>query len=71
MIVIDIDVMDGKGSIPVAIRDFMEAHRINTYVADAKKAFSNESKLAAMTRWLEANQPDVFKRGLWDAINDA
>jgi hypothetical protein len=28
-----------------------------------------EGKLTAVTRWLEANQPDVFKRGLWDAID--
>jgi hypothetical protein len=25
-------------------------------------------KLKAMTRWLEKNQPDVFRRGLWDAV---
>ena len=30
-----------------------------------------ERRLAAVTRWLEANQPDVFSRGLWDAINEA
>ena len=28
-----------------------------------------ERRLRAMTEWLEANQPDVFRRGLWDAIN--
>ena len=27
-----------------------------------------EAKLKAMTEWLEANQPDVFRRGLWDAL---
>ena len=25
-------------------------------------------KLAAMTKWLEDNQPDVFRRGIWDVI---
>ena len=30
-----------------------------------------ERRLAAIVRWLEANQPDVFSRGLWDAINEA
>lgn len=30
-----------------------------------------ESRLAAIVEWLEANQPDVFRRGLWDAINAA
>lgn len=26
------------------------------------------AKLTAIVKWLEANQQDVFKRGLWDAI---
>jgi hypothetical protein len=30
---------------------------------------SLSDKLKAMTKWLEKNQPDVFRRGLWDAIN--
>lgn len=25
--------------------------------------------ISAMTKWLEENQPDVFRRGLWDAIS--
>lgn len=28
----------------------------------------NEQKLRVIVQWLEKNQPDVFKRGLWDAI---
>ena len=27
-----------------------------------------EAKLTAIAAWLETNQPDVFKRGLWEAI---
>lgn len=27
-----------------------------------------ERRLEAIVIWLEANQPDVFRRGLWDAI---
>jgi len=27
--------------------------------------------ITGMTHWLEANQPNVFSRGIWDAINDA
>ena len=27
-----------------------------------------EWKLANMVRWLDAHQPDVWKRGLWDAL---
>lgn len=30
-----------------------------------------EARLRAIIAWLEANQPDVFKHGLWDAINAA
>lgn len=28
-------------------------------------------KLEAVIRWLESNQPDVFRRGLWDAIGES
>jgi hypothetical protein len=34
----------------------------------AQSADSRDAKLAAMTKWLEENQPDVFRRGLWDAL---
>lgn len=29
------------------------------------------AKLTAIIGWLEANQPDVFRRGMWDAVNEA
>jgi len=29
---------------------------------------TSETTIANMVEWLEKNQPDVFKRGLWDAI---
>ena len=35
------------------------------------RAHQLERKLAAAVVWLELNQPDVFRRGLWDAINNA
>lgn len=38
-------------------------------IRDVLNAFECRTKLAAVTRWLEANQPDVFRRGLWDAVN--
>jgi len=25
-------------------------------------------KISVMVAWLEANQPDVFRRGIWDAL---
>ena len=33
-----------------------------------EKRKAHERTIAAMTAWLEKNQPDVFSRGLWDAI---
>ncbi len=29
-----------------------------------------ERRLAAVVTWVEANQPDAFQRGLWDAMRD-
>lgn len=29
----------------------------------------DQNIIAAIIKWLEENQPDVFRRGLWDAIN--
>lgn len=37
-------------------------------VASESRGSVPEQRLAAMVKWLEANQPDVFRRGLWDAI---
>ncbi len=71
MQVVEINVLDGQGVIEVAVCDFMQETRLRTYASDATKAFANEDKLAEAVRWLEANQPDVFKRGIWDAINAA
>ena len=31
---------------------------------------TNDSMVTAIIKWLEGNQPDVFERGLWDAINE-
>lgn len=28
-----------------------------------------ESQLTAIVGWLETNQPDLWKRGLWDALH--
>jgi hypothetical protein len=29
------------------------------------------AKLKAMIEWLEKHHPEVFREGLWDAINEA
>lgn len=36
-----------------------------------QKAAADEAALGAIAVWLEQNQPDVFRRGLWDAICEA
>ena len=28
-----------------------------------------EKQTVAIVKWLEENQPDVFSRGIWDAVN--
>jgi hypothetical protein len=33
-----------------------------------EKSKALKRTIAAMTAWLEKNQPDVFRRGLWNAI---
>lgn len=42
---------------------------INSAVPVDEAANCDKQKLTAIVRWLETNQPDVFRRGLWDAIN--
>jgi hypothetical protein len=29
-----------------------------------------KSKLEIIVKWLELNQPDVFRRGIWDALSN-
>ena len=36
---------------------------------ETKHTHELERKLKAIIEWLEQNQPDVFKRGLWNAAN--
>ena len=71
MQVVEINVLDGKGVIKVAVCDFMQETRLRSYVSDAARAFANEDKLAEVVRWLKTNQPDVFERGICDAISAA
>lgn len=30
-----------------------------------------ETLIIAMAQWLQENQPDVWRRGLWDALREA
>jgi hypothetical protein len=37
----------------------------------AKVCATRARQLTAMTKWLDENQPDVWRRGIWDVLNAA
>jgi len=42
--------------------------RAEFHAAQGERIVDLERKIKATVEWLETNQPDVFGRGLWDAI---
>jgi hypothetical protein len=64
---------DGERLVEIDRLTASDLERIVEIVGDEEIArlLQCERRLAAVARWLEANQPDVFRRGLWDAINEA
>jgi hypothetical protein len=71
------DAEDALRYIQDAIKAFLSGRALPT-PADAQPSPSAEQrarelelKLRAMVKWLEENQPDVFRRGLWDALSDS
>jgi hypothetical protein len=51
------------------------AHSSSAVMVSLERALNDDAeitelklKLASVVMWLEANQPDVFRRGLWDAV---
>ena len=45
------------------------AHAAEARLADVDALNRHrERQIAAIVTWLEANQPDVFSRGLWEVI---
>lgn len=56
----------------MAIHEY-EARALHMWLGVALRIDSQSDrlteKLHRIVRWLEANQPDVFKRGLWEAID--
>jgi hypothetical protein len=42
---------------------WLDRHTVAATALDAANV-----KLTQMVVWLEANQPDVFKRGIWDSL---
>ena len=39
------------------------------YCSDCPTRNELNRRLTAVTKWLEENQPDVFARGIWDAVD--
>jgi hypothetical protein len=58
-----------KGPLCASGRFSPTAHE--AWLERAREADRLINRMTAMVKWLEANQPDVFTRGLWDAMNDA
>jgi chromosome segregation ATPase len=42
---------------------------VDNWTLEAQNLKVAENKLTSMVLWLERYQPDVFQRGLWDALN--
>jgi hypothetical protein len=42
---------------------------VDNWTIEAQNLKVAENKLTSMVLWLERYQPDVFQRGLWDALN--
>jgi len=64
--------------------EWMNAEKVTRKLKQERDAAASEYTTALLERvkelerttkaivgWLEKNQPDVFQRGLWDAIEDA
>lgn len=44
MEIVEIDVLDGKGKIPVAVGDYLEAARLRKYITEATALFMGDEK---------------------------
>lgn len=54
-----------RHNLAIAASFVKEAAESNTPELLAVRA----NQISAMTKWLDENQPDVWRRGLWDALN--
>lgn len=52
-------------------RDIKKVYLIPTQPTPSQSQDVLERKLVSIIKWLETNQPDVFRRGLWEAIDVA
>ena len=56
MIVIDINLMDGGHPIPIAVSNYVDASRINTFMREVKKLFDevNEDNDPRAMGWVDS-----------------
>lgn len=59
----------GQASSQALVRRYIEEATAETPSSHSEPEL--RVKIKAIVQWLEANQPDVFRRGLWDVINEA
>lgn len=48
-------------------KDQMSSPAIDTY-SELERLHAAERKLVGVIKWLEKNEPSVFRRGIWEAI---
>ncbi len=49
---------------------YSEQEQWEAYSALRERVAELEGKVTAIVGWLEREQPDVFRRGLWDALRE-
>ena len=51
--------------------EFQKAFNKGWQMSVSQPTVQADAKLSAIIDWLEKNQPDVFRHGIWDAIRTA
>lgn len=58
-------------SLDATTQSALEQNLIDLIYDYLQPAIQADAKISNIIGWLENNQPDVFSRGLWDAIRTA
>lgn len=61
MIIVKLDLLDGKGSVDVVVRDYSDADRLNKFAHDAGDAFVDQERWVKVRSLMshERNGPNV------------
>lgn len=65
----DDETMQGAANVIEAL-EAQIAERDDELAALRERVAELEGKVTAIVGWLEREQPDVFRRGLWDALRE-